>query len=117
MRREPYRNSEVTEEVLGYLKGQGVDRVRIFQGTEADRPMLEIVAASEASVFKALKDSASGLVQIHERFPKEVAAFEVVLMTESQARAGQFMLTPELAELLVGERINVSNFFLRYVEF
>lgn len=117
LRREPYPHNDVTAEVLGYLKGQGVDRVRIFQGTSADRPLLEIVATSEASVFKALKDSASGLVQIHERFPKQVAAFELVLMNESQARAGQFVITPELADLLLSGRVSAPNFFLRYVEF
>lgn len=117
LRREPYPNTEITGEVLGYLKGQGVDRVRIFQGTAASRPLLEIVAASEASVFKALRDSAHGLAQIRERFPKEVAAFELVLMTDSQARAGQFLLTPELADLLVSGQVNPPTFFLRYVEF
>ncbi|MEM7585010.1 MAG: hypothetical protein AAF560_16570, partial [Acidobacteriota bacterium] len=99
LRRKPYPNSEITTEVLGYLKGQGVDRVRIYQGTEPDRPLIEVVAASEASVFKVLQDSANGLVQIHERFPRDVAAFELLLMTESQARAGQFILTPERATL------------------
>lgn len=117
LKRQPYPHSEITAEVLGYLKGQGVDRVRIFQGTEPDRPLLEIVTASEASVFKALSDSANGLAQIHERFPKKVAAFELVMMTESQARAGQFVLTPELANLLVTGRLKPAGFFLRFVEF
>ena len=116
-RRAPYPAAEITGEVLGFLKGQGNDRVRIFQGTETDRPLIEIVAASEASVFKAIKDSAHGLVQIHESFPELVRAFELVLMTESQARAGQFVMTPELAKLLVGEQITVPQFYLRYVEF
>ncbi len=116
-RRSPYRTSEITAEVLGYLKGQGNDRVRIFQGTEPDRPLIEIVAASEASVFKAIKDSANGLVQIHERFPELVTAFELVLMTESQDRAGQFTMTPELAGLLASGKLTVPQFFLRFVEF
>lgn len=117
LERRPYPNNDVTAEVLGYLKGQGVDRVRIFQGTAEDRPLLEVVAASEASVFKALEDSANGLVQIHQRFPEQVAAFELVLMTESQDRAGQFLLTPEVADLLVTGRMKTPTFFLRYVEF
>ncbi len=116
-RRSPYPSVEVTAEVLGYLKGQGIDRVRIFQGTETDRPLIEIVAASEASVFKAIKDSANGLAQIHQNFPELVTAFELVLMTESQDRAGQFVLTPELADLLLQDRLSVSQFFLRFVEF
>ncbi len=117
VRRSPYPSAEITGEVLGYLRGQGIDRVRIFQGTEPDRPLIEIVAASEASVFKSIKDAANGLAQIHENFPELVTAFELVLMTESQDRAGQFILTPELADLLVKEKISVSQFFLRFVEF
>ncbi len=117
LRRKPYPNTEITTEVLGYLKGQGIDRVRIYQGTESDRPLIEIVAASEASVFKALQDSANGLVQIHERFPRDVAAFELLLMNESQALAGQFILTPERANLLASGQLNPSTFFLRFVEF
>ena len=117
LRRVPYPNAEVTSEVIGYLKGQGVDRVRIFQGTRSDRPLLEVVAASEASVFKAITDSAQGLAQIHGRVPGQVAAFELVLMNESQQRAGQFLLTPERANMLVSGSLSVSQFFLRYVEF
>ena len=117
LRRLPYSNSEITAEVLGYLKGQGVDRVRIYQGTRPDRPLLEVVATSEASVFKAITDTAKGLAQVHERFPKQVAGFELVLMNESQRRAGQFILTPERADLLVSGSLSVSQFFLRYVEF
>ncbi|MCP3957699.1 MAG: hypothetical protein GY719_07570 [bacterium] len=117
LRRVPYPNTEITSQVLGYLKGQGVDRVRIFQGTRSDRPLLEVVAASEASVFKAITDSAQGLAQIHERFPDQVGAFELVLMNDSQQRAGQFLLTPERADMLVSGSLTVSQFFLRYVEF
>ncbi len=116
-RRSPYPSAEITTEVLGYLKGQGLDRVRIYQGTETDRPLIEIVSASEASVFKAIKDSAACLAQIHESFPELVRAFELVMMTESQERAGQFVMTPELAEMLVSGQLNVSQFFLRFVEF
>ncbi len=117
LRRAQYPSSEITAEVLGYLKGQGVDRVRIFQGTQVDRPLLEVVAASEASVFKAIKDAAAGLVQIHEQFPELVTAFELVLMTDAQDRAGQFVMTPDLAEMLVSEELTVPQFFLRFVEF
>ncbi len=114
-RRSPYQFSEITAEVLDSLKD--IDRVRIFQGTEADRALIEIVAPSEPSVFEALKISAAGLAQIHDRFPEQVTAFELVMMTESQDRAGQFVLTPELADLLVSEKLTVPQFYLRYVEF
>ncbi len=115
--RDPLKNSAIMGEVMKYLKGQGVDNVRVYSGTAPDRPLVEIVTASEASVFKSLKDSAAGLIQLHEQFPNEIAAFELLLMTEKQIRAGQFTLTPELAGSLAAGEIDAPNFFLRYVEF
>lgn len=117
MPRDPYPDTAIMTEVLRYFQGQGTDKVRVYRGSQADRPLVEIVAPSEASVFKALEDSANGLVQIRERFPKDVAAFELLLVTENQVRAGQFTLTPKLANVLVTNELDAANFFLRYVEF
>ena len=114
--KRPFPNREISGEVMGYLKGQGIENVRIFQGSQSDHALLEIVTASEASVFKAIKDSANGLVQIQQRF-SEVSAFELLLVTDSQIRAGQFVLTPELANLLVTDAVDLPSFYLRYVEF
>ena len=115
--RSSYPKSAIISEVMRYMKGQGVDSVRLYRGSQADRPLVEIVAASEASVFKAIRDSANSLVQIHERFPDDVGAFELLLLTENQVRAGQFTLTPELANELVTGEVDAPTFFLRYVEF
>ena len=115
--RDPYPKPTIMSEVMRYLKGQGVDNVRLYRGSETDRPLVEIVAASEASVFKALRDSANSLVQIHERFPDDVGAYELLLLTENQVRAGQFTLTPDLAHELATGAIDPPSFFLRYVEF
>ncbi len=115
--RDPYPKPTIMSEVMRFLKGQGVDNVRLYRGTQADRPLVEIVAASEASVFKSLKDSANSLVQIHERFPDDVGAFELLLLTDNQVRGGQFTLTPELANRLVTGELDAPSFFLRYVEF
>ncbi|MEM1203202.1 MAG: hypothetical protein AAGN66_08235 [Acidobacteriota bacterium] len=117
LRREPFENSEILSEVIGYLKGQGNDDVRVFQGSEPGHPLVEIVAASEASVFKSMKDAANCLVQIHERYPSDVTAFDLLLVTDNNIRAGQFSLTPEMANLLVTGQMEAPAFFLRYVEF
>ena len=116
MPRETHPNTEMTSELMRYLKGQGIEDVRVYEGSEANRALVQIVAASEASVFKAMKDAANGLVQIKERFP-QVGAFELLLVNGDQVRAGQFLLTPELANLLVTGTLDAPGFFLRYVEF
>ncbi len=115
--RNPYTDPEITTELLQYLKGQGVDEVKIYQGTAADSPLIEIVTNSEASVFKVLKDCANALVQMHGRFPNRVGALEVLMVTGSQVRAGQFVLTPAMANLLVTDAIDAPTFFCRHVQF
>lgn len=115
--REPLANEEIGRELRRYLVGQGIEDVRVYRGSQSDHALVEIIAASEASVFKAMKDASNGLVQITERFPGQISAFELLLITDNQIRAGQFLLTPELANLLVTGALDSPSFFLRYVEF
>lgn len=117
MARRPYTDGEVTSELLRYLKGQGVEEVKMFQGSREDRPLLEVVANSEASVFKVLKDAANALVQLEDRFPERITGFELLMVTDAQIRAGQFVMTPELANELVSGSVDGPTFFLRYVQF
>jgi hypothetical protein len=115
--REPLANEEIGRELRRYLQGQGIEDVRVYKGSESAHALVEIIAASEASVFKAMKDASNGLVQITERFPGQISAFELLLVTSDQIRAGQFLLTAELANLLVTGALDSPSFFLRYVEF
>lgn len=114
-RREP-GDAEVAAELAQYFESQGLEGVEIFQGSAGDHPLVVVVANSDTAVFKALKDSASALVQTQARFPERLAGLEVLMRTESNVRAGQFILTPELAnQLLAGQDPKV--FFTRYVQF
>lgn len=115
--RLPYTDPEITSEVLQYLKGQGVEEVKIYRGTAPESPLIEVVANSEASVFKALKDCANALVQLNGRYPDRVGALELLLVTGAQVRAGQFVLTPPLANQLVTGKIDGPAFFYRHVQF
>ncbi len=114
---KPYTNEEIQQTILNYLRGQGLEGIEIFQGTTAKNILIQIVTNSEASVFKTLKDSANALVQVQDRFPQKVEAFEVLMVTEAQQRAGQFFLTADLAKTLVTGAISPETFFLRHVEF
>lgn len=115
--RKPLANSELGSEVVNYMEGQGVESVKVFAGSAEEHVLMHVVTVSETSVFKALEVAAAGLQQISQRFPSEVAGFELLLLTEDESRAGQFFLTPELADLLISKRIDTAAFFLRYVEF
>jgi hypothetical protein len=115
--RRPYSHADITAALQQFFRGQGLDDVEIFEGTAGDHPMVEISANSEGSVFKALNSAAAGLLQIRDSFPGRVAAFDILLTTQSRERAGQFVLTPEMAGELVAKKVEVAAFFVKNVQF
>ena len=44
-------------------------------------------------------------------------ADELFLATDHRSRAGQFLITPERAQELVDKKLDVAQFFVKYVEF
>jgi hypothetical protein len=115
--RRPYSHADVTAALQQFFRGQGLDEVEIFEGTAGDHPLVEISANSEGSVFKALNSAAAGLLQIRDSFPGRVAAFDVLLTTQTRERAGQFVLTPEMATELATKKVEVAAFFVKNVQF
>ncbi|MEL7059741.1 MAG: hypothetical protein AAGN46_06910 [Acidobacteriota bacterium] len=113
--RRSARNSDRANAVVAYLKGRNHPDVRSYEGTLPGRLLLEIGATSEASIFKALTDASNALLQIREQHA-DLDALEILLIADG-SRAGQFTLTPELANLLAQERLESPSFFVRYVEF
>lgn len=115
--RNPYPHLEVASALQQFFHEQGIDEVEIHEGTQGDRPLLELSTNSEASVFKALATAANALIHIRDLYPQRVAAFEILMATPARERAGQFVLTPQMAEDLVAKRVEVSSFFLQNVQF
>jgi hypothetical protein len=115
--RRPYSHADLTAALQQFFHGQGLDDVEIFEGTSGDHPLIEITTNSEGSVFKALNSAAAGLLQIRDSFPNRVTAFEVLLTTPTHERAGQFVLTPEMATELVAKKVEVATFFIKNVQF
>ncbi len=115
--RRPFASAEVTAELQRFFRGQGIEEVQIYQGTQGDRPLLEITAASEGSVFKSLTTAANALLHVRGVHPGRVAVFELMLTTPARERAGQFLLTPEMAADLASKKVDVTSFFVRNVQF
>ncbi len=115
--RRAYPDMELAAEMQRFFRGQGIDNVELYQGTQADRPFAEITTNSEASVFRTLEVAAEALLAVRESHPDQVAALEVLLATPDRLRAGQFVLTPQLAQELVGDDVEVSKFFVDNVQF
>lgn len=112
-----FRDLELAAEVQRFFRGQGVDGVDLYQGSEPDRLYAEVTTNSEASVFRALEVAAEALLATRASHPGRVAALELFLATPDRERAGQFVLTPELARELVEDGVEVSRFFVENVQF
>jgi len=115
--RKPYPHAEVTAELQQFFHSQGLEGIEIYEGTQGDRPLIEISTNSEGSVFKALGIAANALLQVRGSAPSRVAAFELLLNTPGRERAGQFVLTPDMATDLVSKKVDVTVFFVKNVQF
>lgn len=113
----PFRELEIAAEMQRLFRGQGLDGVELYQGSQPDHLFAEVTTNSEASVFRALEVGAQALLATRESHPDAVAALELYLATPDRERAGQFVLTPELARDLVQGDTEVARFFVEHVQF
>ncbi len=113
----PYGRAEVATGVQQFFRSQGVEEVEVFGGSQPDRLLVEITTGSEGSVFQGLTAGANALLQVRERFPQTVEAFELLMKTPSREKAGQFVLTPAAATSLVSKKLDAPAFFVANVQF
>jgi hypothetical protein len=114
---KPYPHAEVATELQQSFHSQGLEEVEIYEGTQADRPLIEITANSEGSVFKALSTAANALLRVRDLYPNKVGALELLMTMPSRERAGQFVLTPDQASELAAKKTDLAAFFVRNVQF
>jgi len=115
--RQPFRNLDLAAEIQEVFLAQGVAGMQLAQGTAADRVILEITTDSEASVFRALEAAADALLHVRTRTAAPVAAFEIVLVTSSRSRGGQFLLTPQMASQLADGELELPAFYVQNVQY
>jgi hypothetical protein len=99
------------------LRSHGVNNVGIYEGSQPGRLLLEVVANSEGAVFQAIAGAAQSLLDLEAKQPRAVDSFELFLATDHRQRAGQFLVTPERARELVSKQLDLTAFYLKYVEF
>lgn len=114
--RAPFGDAAVSSELSQFFLGQKAEGVEIFQGSQG-RPLAQVTTSSETSVFRALLTGANALLHIRGRFPQKVDGLEIVMVSPDGERAGQFTLTPDMAEDLVAKRVGLVSFFLNNVQF
>ncbi len=114
---QPFHDLELASEVQRFFRGQGLDGVELYQGSGPSRLYAEITTNSEASVFRTLEVAAEALLAARDSHPGEIEALELFLTTAERERAGQFVLTSELARELVAGETEVSRFYVEHVQF
>jgi hypothetical protein len=102
--------------VESLLDSHGLSAAAAYQGTQANRVLIDIVAATRGEVFEALQSSAAMLLELRQAWP-EVRGLELAMATGTRSRAGQFVLTPEQAELLASGGTTPAEFFVANVLF
>ena len=99
------------------LRSHGVNNVGIYEGSQPGRLLLEVTANSEGAVFQAIAGAAQTLLDFEAKEPRTINSLELFVATERRQRAGQFLITPERARELASKQIDLTGFYLKYVEF
>jgi hypothetical protein len=115
--RVPWTELDVAAELRQFFRAQGLEDVGVYRGSEAGRPLVEVTTSSEASVFRALATGAVALRDLRARHGDRLRGIDLLLTTAARERAGQFRLDPEMAAELVERRVEISQFYVRYLQF
>jgi hypothetical protein len=98
------------------LAKHGLGAAAAYQGTQANRVLIDVVTGTRREVFDALQASAKMLIELRQAWP-EVRGLELAMATASRSRAGQFVLTPDQAEQLSSGAVEAPAFFVANVLF
>lgn len=113
---QPLRDIELSAALKAAFTERGVAGASTFQGS-GSRPLVELPADSEASVFRNLEVAADVLLAMQEQHPGELEVLEVLMLTSNKQRAGEFALTPAMAQSIASKSVELSTFFVRNVRF
>lgn len=115
--RTPLARVDVGTQLGSLLRAKGLESAGLYEGSQPGRVLVEVVTNSEGAVFQALAASALALVELDAERPGAIPALELFMATDRRQRAGQFLLTPDRARELTSRKLDVSSFYVAYVEF
>ena len=113
----PLRDVALSTEIRTFIFGRGITSLEVQQGAASRRPRLVFQTSTETQVFRALQASAGALIEVREKRPGMVEAFEVICDGPAGGRGGHFTLTLAQAEAIVSGRVDLPTFFVQNVEF
>lgn len=113
----PFANAALAAQLETAFRSHGVDGVRIYQGSDGRRPLIQVSTPNEAGIFSALEVAAQALIALRQASPDTIATLELRLETPGGDRGGEFLITPEQAKDLADGKIDAARFFVKYVQF
>jgi len=113
----PLANLDLVGDLQQYFRSQGIANISILQSVESNRPLIRTETNSEASIFRAVAVAASALLEMEARHGSSLEGLDLLLVAEGNSRAGQFSMTPAMAQELVNRETEISRFYVKYVEF
>lgn len=114
--RRPYADEALTRAIHEAFTELQVEQVEVLEGAEG-APLLEVVADTEAAVFRGLRVAARVLAAVRAARPNQVPAFDLHFLTAQGQEAGTFRMTPEQADDLDERRLDPSEYYVRHVQF
>jgi hypothetical protein len=115
--RTPLSRLDLGTTIGEMLRAHGVSNASLFEGTEPRRLLVEVTANSEGAVFQAIAGAAQAMLDFEAKQPRAIEGLELFIATDRRARAGQFLITPARAQELVSKQLDLTAFYLKYVEF
>lgn len=109
--------AELAGELRQYFRSRGLDEVAVFRGSGDGTALVQVSTPSESSVFRAIAVGAKALQDIGERPDVGLQSLELAMATPSGENAGRMRITPAMAEELISKQTEVTDFFVRYVQF
>jgi hypothetical protein len=115
--RTPVTQVQLATTVAELMRSHGIQSVGVYEGTQRRRLLVEVTANSEGAVFQAVAATAQSVLDLEAKQPGAVEGLELFLATDRRSRAGQFFITVERARELATKRLDLTGFYLKYVEF
>jgi hypothetical protein len=115
--RKSHPDRELAAQLEALFYRAGLPGTHVYEGTTGSRAFVELPAATEPEVLRALEVGADLLLKAQQSFPGRVGSFELLMVSPAKERGGQFLLTPEQAAAIVGKKVDLVAFFLSNVQY
>ena len=115
--RAAYADVDLAGELQRQFRSKQIETINVYAGPAEKAPLVEVETNTEASIFRALAVACNALVEIRKSRPNALQEINLLLVNSRNENAGQFQISPPMAEALLARKIDISGFFVAYVQF